>query len=121
MERETIIAREAARLLGVSGWMVYELMKRRVLPHVRVGRRILFRRASLLAWLEELEQRKEITHGYAVCSSHLTLLENAQHSQILSGEILHRILVRARGIRDSAFPPPSACPLRSAGCRPPSC
>lgn len=54
--RETIEAREAAEILGVSTWTIYDLARRRVLPHVRVGRRVLFRRTSLLAWLQAQEQ-----------------------------------------------------------------
>lgn len=54
--RETIEAKEAAELLGLSEWSVYNLARRRVLPHIKVGRRILFRRASLLDWLDEREQ-----------------------------------------------------------------
>ncbi|MCL6612473.1 MAG: helix-turn-helix domain-containing protein [Peptococcaceae bacterium] len=53
--RETIEAKEAATILGLSEWTVYDLARRRVLPHVRVGRRVLFRRTSILAWLEAQE------------------------------------------------------------------
>lgn len=56
MQRETITAKEAAGILGLSEWAVYDLARRRLLPHVRVGRRVLFRYASLLAWLEAQEQ-----------------------------------------------------------------
>ncbi|WP_041282835.1 helix-turn-helix domain-containing protein [Desulfofundulus kuznetsovii] len=54
--RETITAEEAARIIGVSEWTVYDLARRRVIPHIRVGRRVLFRRTSILAWLEQQEQ-----------------------------------------------------------------
>lgn len=54
--RETITASEAAKILGLSVWTVYDLARRGVLPHIRVGRRVLFRRASLLAWLGAQEQ-----------------------------------------------------------------
>jgi excisionase family DNA binding protein len=53
--RETITAEEAAVIIGVSEWTVYDLARRRVLPHIRVGRRVLFRRTSILAWLEQQE------------------------------------------------------------------
>ena len=49
-------AREAAALIGKSEWWTYEWAKRGVLPHVRVGRTVLFRRASLLAWMEAQEE-----------------------------------------------------------------
>lgn len=54
--RETIEAHEAAEILGLSAWTVYDLVRRHVLPHIRVGRRVLFRRTSMLAWLEAQEQ-----------------------------------------------------------------
>jgi excisionase family DNA binding protein len=52
---DTIPAKKAAELLGVSTWMLYELAKQRKVPHVRLGRMIRFRRTSLLAWLAERE------------------------------------------------------------------
>lgn len=65
---ETIGAGQAAELLGVSEWSVYELARRRELPHVRVGRRVLFRRATLLDWMDAREQasvavEQELTPG----------------------------------------------------------
>lgn len=55
--RETIEAREAAAILGVSEWTVYNLARRRIIPHIKIApRRVLFRRASLLAWLDAQEQ-----------------------------------------------------------------
>lgn len=55
MVRETIEAKEAAELLGLSEWTIYDLARRREIPHIRVGRRVLFRRTSLLSWLDEQE------------------------------------------------------------------
>lgn len=53
--RETITAPEAAQILGVSEWTVYDLARRRVIPHIRLGRRVLFRRSTILTWLEQQE------------------------------------------------------------------
>jgi len=53
--RETIEASEAAELLGISAWSIYDLARRREIPHIKLGRRVLFRRTSLLAWLDERE------------------------------------------------------------------
>jgi len=53
--RETLEAREAAEILGLSTWTVYNLVRQHEIPHIKVGRRVLFRRASLLAWLDEQE------------------------------------------------------------------
>lgn len=55
--RETIEAAEAAAILGVSEWTIYDLARRRVIPHVKIGtRRVLFRRSSILTWLNERER-----------------------------------------------------------------
>lgn len=54
--RETIEATEAAAILGVSPWTIYNLTRRRMIPHIRVSRRVLFRRSSILAWLDERER-----------------------------------------------------------------
>jgi excisionase family DNA binding protein len=52
-ERLTVSVPEAARLLGVSRSTVYELVRRGVLPSVRVSpRRTLLHRARLLAWVD---------------------------------------------------------------------
>jgi|GEM_PF-1681184 len=55
-QRETITAPEAAEVLGLSPWSIYDLVRRRQLPHIRIGRRVLFRRESILQWLEAHEQ-----------------------------------------------------------------
>lgn len=52
---ETITAGEAAEIIGISEWTIYDLARRKVIPHVRIGRRVLFRRESLMAWLEQQE------------------------------------------------------------------
>ncbi len=46
-----LTADDAAELLRVRRSTVYELVRNRRLPHVRVGRRILFVRADLAAWV----------------------------------------------------------------------
>lgn len=59
--RETIEAKEAAAILGVSEWTVYDLARRRIIPHVRVGRRVLFRKSGILTWLEQQEAASIMT------------------------------------------------------------
>ena len=51
---------EAARLLRTSKGAIYCLVKRREIPVIRIGRRLLFDREELLRWLARLEhgQRK---------------------------------------------------------------
>jgi excisionase family DNA binding protein len=53
--RITLKAREAASLLGISYWKVLEMAKRGEIPHVRVGKLVLFRQDTLHRWLAEQE------------------------------------------------------------------
>ena len=43
----------AAEYLGLSRKAVYHLVERRRLPHHRAGKRLLFDRADLRAWVEQ--------------------------------------------------------------------
>jgi excisionase family DNA binding protein len=56
-------AGEAARLLRVPRSTLYELVRSRGLPHVRVGRTLRFTRAGLGAWVNEN------TYGQAATAS----------------------------------------------------
>jgi excisionase family DNA binding protein len=47
--------REAAIALGVCERTVWSLAKEQSLPYVRVGRRVLFSRATLEAWIARQE------------------------------------------------------------------
>lgn len=51
-ERPVLSVSEVADLLGVSQWLVLQLVGRRAIPHKRVGRRILFPRGLVLTWLD---------------------------------------------------------------------
>lgn len=44
-------ADELARFLGVNRKTVYEYAARNVIPHRRLGRRIVFSREQVVAWL----------------------------------------------------------------------
>jgi len=46
-------ANEAARLLKVPRSTLYELVRSRGLPHVRVGRALRFTRPDLTRWIAE--------------------------------------------------------------------
>ena len=48
-----LTAVEAAQLLHVPRSTLYELVRSRHLPHVKVGRGLRFTRAGLAAWVEE--------------------------------------------------------------------
>jgi len=49
--RECMDADELAELLGVNRKTVYAYAARNVIPHGRLGRRIVFSRAQVMAWL----------------------------------------------------------------------
>ena len=54
--RATLPAKEAAVYVGVSYWLLLEMVKRKEIPHIRLGgNRILFRKETLDAWLSEQE------------------------------------------------------------------
>lgn len=51
IEIDAITAQEAAELLRVSTWRVYELCREGHLPHVRLGRTVRLSRTAVLAQL----------------------------------------------------------------------
>jgi len=53
--RNTMRAREAARFIGISYWKLLDMAKRGEIPHVRVGKLVLFRRNTLEGWLANQE------------------------------------------------------------------
>jgi excisionase family DNA binding protein len=46
-ERLTLSVEEAAEMLGISRTLAYELVRRGVLPHVRLARRIVISRRAV--------------------------------------------------------------------------
>lgn len=55
MMRMTWKAKEAAGFLGISYWKVLDMAKKGEIPHIRVGKLVLFRRESVEKWLTEHE------------------------------------------------------------------
>jgi excisionase family DNA binding protein len=55
MERQTINVQEAAAFIGVSKDLVYQLVRQKDIPHLKVGKRILFRKESLERWMNNQE------------------------------------------------------------------
>jgi excisionase family DNA binding protein len=49
--------RDAARQMGISERTLFSLTKSGEVPHLRIGKRVLYRREALEAWLREREQR----------------------------------------------------------------
>lgn len=47
---------DVVRETGLPKNRIYELVERREIPHVPIGSRIYFRRASIESWIAELEQ-----------------------------------------------------------------
>ncbi len=50
---EILTASEVAEMLRVDRKTVYEAAQRRHIPHRRLGRRLLFERGAVLAWLRQ--------------------------------------------------------------------
>lgn len=57
--RITMTVQETAAYLGVSDDTVYEMVRRKEIPHIRIRRRILFRRDTLDNWLSRMEAASE--------------------------------------------------------------
>jgi excisionase family DNA binding protein len=52
---ELLTAEEVAELLRMSPAWVYAETRGRRIPHIRLGRRVCYRRSALDAWIDELE------------------------------------------------------------------
>jgi excisionase family DNA binding protein len=48
-------AKPAAKYIGVSYWKLLDMVKKGEIPHIRAGKLILFRKATLDEWLREQE------------------------------------------------------------------
>jgi len=57
VERTTLTMRETAEYLGISYWLVNQLVRRREIPCARVGGRVLFRVQALNEYLKEKEEK----------------------------------------------------------------
>ena len=60
VERTTRTMKETAEYLGVSYWLVNQLVRRKQIPCARVGGRVLFRVQALNEYLREKEQKSII-------------------------------------------------------------
>ena len=56
VERTTLTMKETAEYLGISYWLVNQLVRRKQIPCARVGGRVLFRVRALDEYLEEQEE-----------------------------------------------------------------
>lgn len=55
--RTTLTAKEAAEYLGISYHLLLDLAKKSMVPHIRAGKRVLFRTSSLENWMNEQEEQ----------------------------------------------------------------
>ena len=51
-------APSAARFIGLSERTMWRLVKSQAVPHIRIGRRVLFRREALAVWAVSQEVRR---------------------------------------------------------------
>ena len=56
VKRTTLTMRETAEYLGISYWLVNQLVRRKQIPCARVGGRVLFRVQALDEYLKEKEE-----------------------------------------------------------------
>ena len=56
IERTTLTTEETAKYLGVSYWLVGQMVRKHEIPHFRVGGRILFRKKSIDDYMEQQEK-----------------------------------------------------------------
>lgn len=54
--RTTLTMKETAEYLGVSYWLVTQLVKRKLIPCSRVGGKVLFRKEALDNYLKQKEE-----------------------------------------------------------------
>ena len=52
MEKDFFTKKELQEYLRISHGMVDKLMKRREIPFLKIGKKVLFRKADIDAWLE---------------------------------------------------------------------
>jgi excisionase family DNA binding protein len=53
---QTLSAKEAAKYIGISYWLILEIAKRKEIPCIRIGSRVLFRKDAIDNWMEEREE-----------------------------------------------------------------
>ena len=55
IHKTTLTAKEAAEYLGISYWLITQLVRRKQIPCSRVGKRILFRKEAIDIYLSKKE------------------------------------------------------------------
>jgi excisionase family DNA binding protein len=52
-----LTAADAAKVLTLEEWRIYELARQGKLPVVRIGRNVRFKKSDLLAWIEQRREK----------------------------------------------------------------
>lgn len=52
----TMSAREAAKYIGISYWLLLDMVKKDQVPFIKCGNRKLFRKVALDKWMEQQEK-----------------------------------------------------------------
>jgi excisionase family DNA binding protein len=73
-----LTAEEVAALLRVTWSWVYAETRRDGLPHLRLGRYVLYRRSGIERWLEERERGPRFDEAVAATSSRWTRVRPAR-------------------------------------------
>jgi excisionase family DNA binding protein len=58
---DLLTAEEVAALLRVTSAWVYAETRRHRIPHIRLGRYVRYRRDALAAWMDQLEDRSDVS------------------------------------------------------------
>ena len=67
VEPECMRADQLAKFLGVNRKTVYAYAMRGLIPHRRLGRRIVFSRSQVVSWLGECKEAVAIRKGIKRC------------------------------------------------------
>ena len=57
IKRTTLTMKEAAEYLGISYWLVNQLVRKKQIPYSKVGGKYLFRVQALDEYLKDMEQQ----------------------------------------------------------------
>lgn len=58
MERITLTVEEVATMLGISLSLTYSMVRKKEIPHKKVGARILFHKPTIERWLTEVDENE---------------------------------------------------------------
>lgn len=57
IEKYCMDTKEASMFIGCSAYTIRELARKKLIPHYRIGDRIMFTKHSLIKWIEKQENR----------------------------------------------------------------